>query len=409
MNRDSTLTPVCDVVVIPRALRILHVVPTYLPATRYGGPIWSIHGLCKAQVQAGATVHVVTTSVDGPQDSKVEHGVAVNMDGVLIHYFRSRWLRRLYFSWSLRNFLKSQIQQYDIVHLHSIFLYPTNIAARMAKRFGVPYVLAPRGMLVRELISRKSAFVKRSWLRLVERFTLRHAAAIHVTSDLELYQARELGAQLNAPKVLPNGVFELSPEPLVASKKVAGWLEGADYFIFLGRLNWSKGLDVLLGAFAAARTSMRLLIVGGDHEGYGEKLRDLCAQLAVKDSVIFTGEIHGDDKWILLQHARALVLPSISENFGNVALEAMVVGRPVVLSEGVGLADIVFQEQCGLLYSGAEEGLAKVLRKLAYEPSVADELGQRASRVARAHYSWSVIAGQSLDWYTHLLANQADV
>ena len=68
-------------------LKLLHVVPTYLPATRYGGPIYSVHGLCKALAVRGHEVHVFTTNVDGPGDSAVPLGRPVDLDGVKVWYF----------------------------------------------------------------------------------------------------------------------------------------------------------------------------------------------------------------------------------------------------------------------------------------------------------------------------------
>ena len=78
-----------------RKLRILQVVPTYFPAVRYGGPIRSVHCLSKALVERGHEVHVFTSSMDGPNDLDVPLVTPVNMDGVLVHYFPVRWLRRL--------------------------------------------------------------------------------------------------------------------------------------------------------------------------------------------------------------------------------------------------------------------------------------------------------------------------
>src|SRR6516165_809817 len=101
-------------------MRILHVVPTYYPAVRYGGPIHSVHALCRALVAAGHQVHVITTSVDGPGDSNVPHGRSVCVDGVQVYYFRSRFLRRIYWSTDLAQALKSMMIDFDVAHLHSV-------------------------------------------------------------------------------------------------------------------------------------------------------------------------------------------------------------------------------------------------------------------------------------------------
>src|SRR5215469_775377 len=121
-------------------MRILHVVPSYLPAVRYGGPIFAVHGLCRALAARGHHVEVFTTSVDGPQDSPVPVGIPVPVEGVQVRYFRSHRLRRLYWSPPLAKALGARIGGFAVVHLHSVFLWPTWVAARAAKRSRVPYL-----------------------------------------------------------------------------------------------------------------------------------------------------------------------------------------------------------------------------------------------------------------------------
>jgi glycogen synthase len=71
-------------------MRILNIIPTYLPAVRYGGPAVSVHGLCRALADRGHDVHVFTTSVDGPNDLAVPVGVPLERDGVKVTYFNRR-------------------------------------------------------------------------------------------------------------------------------------------------------------------------------------------------------------------------------------------------------------------------------------------------------------------------------
>ena len=166
-------------------MRILHVSPTYLPSTRYGGPIYSVHGLCAALVQRGHEVEVYTTNVDGETVSPVPAGVPVEMDGVKVTYFPTGLGRRLYRSPSMAVTLRRSLSHFHVVHLHSVFLWPTTVGAAAARRIGLPYILSPRGMLVPELIQRKSRLIKKAWIELFERRNLARAAAVHVTSELE--------------------------------------------------------------------------------------------------------------------------------------------------------------------------------------------------------------------------------
>ena len=113
----------------------------------------------------------------------------VDLDGVQIRYFPCPLLRRLYWSPALGRALRHEIGEFRIVHLHSVFLWPTWAAARAARNAGVPYVLSPRGMLVKDLIARRSRLAKSAWIRLIERSNVEQAAALHLTSQLESYRA----------------------------------------------------------------------------------------------------------------------------------------------------------------------------------------------------------------------------
>src|SRR5262249_55916333 len=124
-------------------MRILHVIPSYFPAVRYGGPIFAVHGLCRALAARGHPVGVFTTNVDGANDSAVPIGDPVAVDGVHVRYFPSKRLRRLYFSPPMARALHADIAGFAAVHLHSVFLWPTWAAARSARNARVPYLISP--------------------------------------------------------------------------------------------------------------------------------------------------------------------------------------------------------------------------------------------------------------------------
>src|SRR5204863_8734837 len=102
--------------------------------------------------------------------------------------------------------LAKSVRNYAVAHLHSVFLDPTHAAARAAAAARVPYVISPRGMLVRELIERKSTLAKNAWLRLVEKRNFAQAAAIHFTSQREWDDAKEIALPLPSPFVVPNAI-----------------------------------------------------------------------------------------------------------------------------------------------------------------------------------------------------------
>ncbi len=384
-------------------MRILHVVPSYLPAVRYGGPIISVHGLCKALAGRGHEVHVFTTNVDGESESAVPVGVPVGLNGVKVWYFPVPGLRRLYWSPRMKAALAEQTAGFDIVHTHSVFLWPTWAAARAAARHQVPYILAPRGMLVRDLVRRKSRWLKSAWIRLIESRNIRDAASIHVTSPLEAQELRRFDFRLPAVDVVPNGVDLANPADASAAGAAMQALTAEAYLLFIGRINWKKGLDRLIPALAHM-PGMRLLIAGNDEEGYQPVLEALAARHGVAPQLRFLGPVYGADKALLLERASALVLPSYSENFGNVVLEAMAAGCPVALTAEVGAAEIVRQSGAGVVIPGEPAAMAAALQGLVSSVERRKEMGRLGQARVASNYSWNAIAAAMEAVYTRTLA-----
>ncbi len=377
-------------------MRILHIIPTYVPAWRHGGPVYSTHGLARAQARAGHEVHVFTTTVNGDEELDVPRGQPVDVDGVLVTYFPIALSRRLYVSPTMGRALAGSLPGFDVAHLHSLFLWPPAAAGHFARKGGVPYFVAPRGMLVPELVTRQGRLRKRLWLAVIDRRNLEAAAGLHVTSELEAAEARRFGFRLPPLHVVPNGldaeVFGRDPETPPSPRLEALFAE-RPFFLFLGRLSWKKGLERLIAALPAVPAA-RLAVAGNDEEGLLPRLQQLARELGVAEGVRFLGAVEGAEKVWLLRRALALVLPSLSENFGNVVLEAWAAGRPAVVTPEVGLAAEVEEAGAGLVAPGDPEGLAAALTTLLADPRAAEEMGRRGAVRVRERYGWDAIAGQ---------------
>jgi len=361
-------------------MRLLHVVPTYLPARRYGGPIVAVHGLCRALAERGHEVDVFTTNVDGDGVLDVPVGEPVMLDGVRVHYFPSP-MPRLYWSPAMRRAFASSIRDYDLVHVHAIWLWPGYAASRAAHRARVPYVISPRGMLVPELIQRKSRFAKRAWLALIERRSFAQASAIHFTSAVEQTDAVRTGIPLPAPFVVPNGI-DLVERPEVARDEKT--------LLFLGRIHWKKGLDRTIELLP--RIDARLIIAGNDEENLTPKLRALAERLGVADRVDFTGPVYGAAKWELLARATLFVLLSMSENFGNAVLEALMMETPAALSPEVGLADDVVHADAGIIDVDAIPALLADRERRA-------AMGRNGRVLVETKFTWPRVAAAMEDAY----------
>lgn len=367
-------------------MRLLHVVPTYLPATRYGGPIWSVHGLARSLVARGHEVDVYTTNLDGPGRLEVPLGVPVPMDGVRVWYFDISWVALCWVR-GMAQALREWSGGWDLVHAHSVFLWPGIAAGRAAARHGVPFVLSPRGMLVPELIAARRAWAKRAWIGLFERRNIARAAALHLTSASEARDVQRCGLGTARQTVVPNGV-DLPPTPRRAPRP--------GHLLYLGRLSWKKNLHALLEALSTL-PEMQLTLAGPDDEGLWPGLAERAQALGCAGRVQWVGAVDGRRKAELFAQHACLVLCSLNENFGNVVIEAMAHACPVLVTPGVGCAQEVRQGGAGAVAQAADaQAIRAALQGLLGSEGLAEAQGQSGRRHVEAHLSWPVV-GQAME------------
>ena len=383
-------------------LRILHVVPTYFPAVRYGGPVRSVHALCASLVRRGMEVSVYTTNIDGDGNSDVPLGTPVEMDGVLVHYYPVPVLRRLYWSPALAGQVRRTVTEFDLVHLHSVFLWPTYTAARFAHRAGVPYLMSPRGMLVGDVIRKKSRFLKSAWIELVEKRSLAQAARLHVTAEIEGDEAKALGLKLPEIVCVPNGVNWPSRHAPLAAGPYAN--TPMPYALFLSRIDRKKGLDRLISAWKWV-PDLTLIIAGNDEDDYLPGLKALAQREGVAGRLKFLGAVSDEHKWALYENAEMFVLPSYSENFGNVVAEAMSMACPVVITPDVGLAKLVSKAGAGVVTPGDPRILAQAIATLHADELQRKRMGAQGRRAAIEHLSWEGAASQMEVEYRRILGS----
>lgn len=350
----------------------------------------SVHGLCRALVERGHQVSVFTTTADGDADLDVPVGVARDVDGVQVTYFACDGLRRLYWSSGLRRALGA-VGSFDVVHAHACFLMPPTWAARTAATAGVPYLFSPRGMLVPELIASRNPWIKRAWIRILEQRSLREAAFVHVTSERERADLLRVLPAIERFAFVENGVD--SPTRVEHRSRQEISLR----VLLLGRISWKKGLDLAIEALSAV-PSARLQIVGNDDEGLRPSLDRLALSIGVSDRVEWRGPLYGPEKALALAQADVLMMPSLSENFGNSVLEAMAAGLPVITTPEVGAAVLVRSSGAGLVVQRSASALASAIREFIENPDLRARCG-KAGRDAAAMHSWIAKAAEMERYY----------
>ncbi|MEM6898338.1 MAG: glycosyltransferase [Pseudomonadota bacterium] len=368
--------------------------PNYLPATRYGGPIRSCHGLASALVRLGFTVDVVTSNVDGPNIIDAPIGEPVEVDGVKVRYCPVNTPKRVYASSTMRVAFENLVPKADLLHINGMFLWPSVQAARAAKQAHVPYIVTPRGMLAPELIRAKSSFIKRSWIALFERRLLKNAHKIHVTAKLEAEGIRQQGLNLSPFAKIPNGVSLPDTNTLAgAGRTIWRNVPRGKRIAFLARLDWKKGVDIAISA-AIQIPDAFLFIAGPDQIGLQSRFENEIEAAGISNRIRFIGPLEDQEKWGFLAEADVHIVPSLNENFGNTVIEALAVGTPVLCAPEVGAGEWASQLDPSCFVQRDGKSFATALEALFSDHARMGRIRREAPRWVAERFSWAAIAKQ---------------
>ena len=298
----------------------------------------------------------------------------------------------------------------DVLHLHGLFTWSSQIARSWGRRHGRPVVIAPHGMIEPWAIA-NSAWKKRIFRALVEDDNLARADCIHALSADEAAHARGLG--LGCPIALvPNGFDvesvngSLSRDglqrilPDVAERRVV---------LYLGRVHPKKGLVPLVEAWASMVRDHRretsgwvLIIAGPGQQGFDAELRGRAKALGMAAHIVLPGAMYGSEKAAILAAADAFVLPSFSEGVPMALLEAMAWGLPVLATRACNID--VETPGAGLLCEPDSRSIARELvRLLRMTTGEREAMGARGRAEVESSHSWSRIARDLFAVYGWLL------
>lgn len=356
------------------------------------GLYFSVRGLAQELSEAGARVDAVALA---DEFSELD---AEAWEPIEPHFLQARWPRGFGFSPMWVESLNSL--QPEIVHVHGLWMFHSFAGRIYGKRAGRPYVLSPHGMLEPQALKVKAWKKLPVWL-LWEKRAVRGAAVIHCTSQAEAKHVRERGFR-QPLAVIPNGVGV----PLIGKQGERSREERV--VLFLSRIHPIKGLIGLIDAWALLKPNgWKLRIVGPDDYNYRRAVEHHARRAGVGGLIEFSGAVYGEEKWAAFRAADLFVLPSLSENFGNVVTEALVSGVPVVATTGTpwrGLAE----QGCGWWVKPTPKTLAEALdagMKLSDDERAA--MGARGRAWAIQEFSWPKIAMDMLSVYEWVLGRGA--
>jgi glycosyltransferase involved in cell wall biosynthesis len=363
--------------------------------------------LATALKERSVNVHVVAPSAEGL--SSIE-----DMDGIQVERFRyapRRYEKLAYTgnmaqdvasSWSARlaliGFMGSDFVsslrarrsfEPDVIHAH--WWFPSGVVgswlARLSHR---PLVTTLHGTDVR--MARSVAFSRPMF-----RHVLQHSAKVTTVSSWLASEVTSL-----VPSVRP----AIAPMPADTERYAPGGRRENARLLFVGRFTPQKGLDHLLRALAQMKRPAILDIVGNG--GTSERYRALAQELAVTDRVAWHGQLRSDQLAGLYRAATALVVPSIDEGLGLVAVEALLCETPVVAFRSGGLTDVIQDGRTGILVSpGDSAALAAALDSVIAEPERARTLGAAGRLYALSTFAPESAAQRYSDIYAKAVERHA--
>jgi glycosyltransferase involved in cell wall biosynthesis len=369
-------------------MHIAHVIPTL--AASYGGPVNAALNLGVAQREIGIKVSHWTTG-----DEETRRNLAESRADVRV--FDTSWPQGWFRSPELARKLSEEISSLDLIEVHGIWEYTVFMAARIARRANIPYVIRPTGVFTHPW--RYRTLKKQLYLVLIGNRVLKEAACLHVASQKEAEGCLEAGLQTPIT-IVPNGIdrriFETLPNPREAEDR---WpiLKGRRVILFLSRISPEKGLDQCIPAIrdlldVGGPRDTLFVIAGPDHKGYLATVKELIARYDLERYAFFPGMVLGREKLALYRRTDVFVLPSYSESYGIVVAEALACGAPVVTTTGTPwkeLQDI----DAGRWVAPMRGPLAKALCELlGISREERKAMGQRGRKLVFEKYTWKNIA-----------------
>jgi glycosyltransferase involved in cell wall biosynthesis len=378
-------------------MNILHIVPTFYPATYWGGPIYSVLGLCNSTAKiSGVYLRVLTTDSAGPNPHDSLNVTAYPIKypgGYDVFFCKRKWGWDISPTMLLR--LWPMIRWADVVHLTSVYSLTTIPTLLICRILGKPVAWSPRGALQRWEGSTKP-LAKWVWESVCNLLIKPGRCVLHVTS---LQESIESSPRIPSAivEIVPNGV-EI-PEELPARN----WkLYGRLHLLYIGRLHQKKGIENLLHAIKIMESEeICLTICGTGDKAYASGLFELVRRLGLEGRVSFRGQVEGEEKTKAFMQADVCVVPSFSENFGMVVAEAMAHGVPVIVSKGTPWPEVENLD-CGLWVDNNSESLVKAI--FCIRDKALLEMGERGRKWMKEEFGWEAIAGRFFDVYKKLIS-----
>lgn len=367
----------------------------FLDSTEGGGAAERTFQMSRALVRAGIECMVLTNNIG----STVERLHSVK--GIRFEAFPCI-LKRFYVPLFSYKKVKELVGAADIVHLMGQWNFMSMLTYFVVRRLKKPYVVCPAGTLP---IYGRSKIIKRIYNWIIGKRIIRNANGYIAISKNEVGHFKDYDVESNKISVIPNGV---SPEDFENSDgfqfRRKYRLGESPFIIFVGRLNYIKGPDLLLKAFCNIKDKLRdyhLVFVGPD-EGMLEELRKIVIEYNIEERIHFISHLSGAVKSQAYHAANLLVIPSRQEAMSIVVLEAGITGTPVLITNQCGF-DCVAEVDGGIVVPASVVGIQEGLLRILEDSDKLESKGINLKNFVQNNFTWDSVISEYLKLYNQIL------
>jgi glycosyltransferase involved in cell wall biosynthesis len=390
-------------------MHIAFIIPAFLPARDYGGPLYNTITLSRHYVREGHQVTVYTTNAVSVKQFSKNISAVEEMFGVTVKRFPvitkvgGYWINPSIYHALLKD-------SFDIIHSQCLRCFQTDVAAHISKKTGKPLIIAAHGSLG-SIFSPKLSAKQKAMHALhdfLDKKNIGIAKKLIAVNEFEKSTYMRYNVNEEKIDVIPLGldVSEFEQDTIDFRKKF-GIGEEEIIVLYVGRYNYVKGLNTLIKAFAQvvsrnpSRVDLRLVLIGKD-DGYYNELVDLVGTSNASDRIVV---LENQPREVIISAYVAcdiFVIPSHFDTFPVTMLEALSCGKALIASKVGGIPEVIEHDRNGVLVEARNvESLASSMEELIRDESKRLSLGGRGRAMVK-NYDISRIAARTLQLYSQL-------
>lgn len=393
-------------------MKILQVIPVF--SNVFGGPVTIVRKVSNELVKKNVVITYTTTAINPYLDTN-EKKIVLNKNEI---YFFKRNFKKLSYlhifgqlniSFSMMRYIQNNIKNFDVVHIYSYQQFPDLITSYFAKKNGIPYIVQVNGSLIPD----KSKF----WRKFIFNYLigyniLKNASKVVAISENEVKQYLNVGVDRKKISLISPGVdnkqFLILPKKGIFKNKLNIDLN-KKIILYLGRINRTKGLNFLVESYYHFIKKYKyediLLVISGINDGYISELNLLINKYNLYNKVIITGGLTEDEKIHAFIDSEIIVNVEPKNVYGLVPLEAAACGKPVIVTEGNEINNIVKRGDFGFIIKyGDVDSLAYIFTFIYNDRFLLDKKGKNGRRYVLTEYSWEKITVKLENEYRKLLS-----